>query len=43
MKTYKPFNEKQPKNQLPPKLIRNLQASFRHRDRGIHVGKVKGS
>ncbi|WP_290882044.1 hypothetical protein [Fischerella sp.] len=43
MKTRKPLSEKHSRNQPLPKAVQPLGKRFRHRDRGIHVGRVKGA
>ncbi len=43
MKTYDSLNKRQPRNQLPPKSVQNSGKRFRHRDRGTHVGRAKGT
>ncbi len=43
MKTEKALTQKLPRQKRLPKSAETASKRFRHRDRGIHLGRTKGS
>jgi hypothetical protein len=43
MKSYKRLYEKRAQKRVFPKSVRTTERLFKHRDRGVHPGRVKAS